>query len=394
MKSSALLKYFIIGFAVGLAGILLFKGLPYREGGESPVRQPLLVKNIAAQEIQDEITASRQNAITRAVKKAGPAVVGINVTQVREYRARNPFFNDPFFRDFFPPLIYRQPIKSLGSGLLISDDGYILTNEHVVHNAVEIIVTLTDGEQYDAEPVGADFNSDIALLKIEGNDFHSLKFGNSDDIIIGEWVIAIGNPYGLFSINNEPTVTVGVVSAVNRDFGKLQNRRVYKDMIQTDASINPGNSGGPLINSLGEVIGMNTMIYSESGGSIGLGFAIPINYVKEIVDDLRERGGVNRNYWTGLSIQDVDRLIAWSLGLKSTKGVIVTDVEKGSPAEKVGVEVADVILEMNGIEINNDRDVRELLQNSDLKVGDKLELKIFRDGKILKKKVKLEAVGG
>jgi len=245
----------------------------------------------------EQISNSRRNAITRAIKIVSPAVVGINVISVREYRYRSPFYSDPFFRQFFPDQVYRKKVENLGSGFLISSDGYVLTNEHVVHSATQVIVTTTDGEKHDAEIIGFDFDSDVALLKINSNDMDYIPFGNSDQIIIGEWAIAIGNPFGLFSINAQPTVTVGVISAVDRDFERNAEGRLYQDMIQTDAAINRGNSGGPLVNSKGKLIGMNTMIFTEGGGgSIGLGFTIPANKLHQIYTDLRDRGSIDRDF--------------------------------------------------------------------------------------------------
>lgn len=345
----------------------------------------------AANHPQD-VAESRRNAITRAIEKVSPAVVGINVTQVREYRTRNPLWDDPFFRDLFPSRIYRQKVENLGSGFIISQDGLVVTNEHVVHNATEIIVTTTSGEQYSAQVVGADYYSDIALLKIDAKHLQSTGLGNSDSILIGEWAIALGNPFGLFANNDQPSVTVGVISALNRDFNRTPEGQIYKDMIQTDASINRGNSGGPLVNSDGEVIGMATIIFTEGGGSLGIGFAIPINRIKQIVNALEATGGVNRNYWTGLSIQNLDRLITMSMKLASADGVIVTDVEPGSPGEKAGFQVADVILAIDGQKVRNYNAVRSYLENEDLKVGDNLIFTINRDGKIMNLKIRLEAM--
>ncbi len=332
--------------------------------------------------VNEQVSISRRNAITRAVEEISPSVVGINVISVREYRYRHPFYNDPFFRGLFPDQVYREKVENLGSGFLISEDGYILTNEHVVSSAEQVIVTTTDGNKHDAEIVGFDYDSDVALLKIDGSGLPHVRFGNSDEVIIGEWVIAIGNPFGLFSIHSQPTVTVGVISAVDRDFNRNDEGRLYQDMIQTDAAINRGNSGGPLVNSLGELIGMNTMIFTETGGSIGLGFAIPSNKLQTICEGLRARVEIDRDYWIGLDIQDVNRIIAMSLGLPEVRGIIVTDVEKGSPADKAGFEPIDVILAINGIGINGVRTAQNIMHNSDLRVGDKVEFSVFREGKV------------
>ncbi|TDI90760.1 MAG: trypsin-like serine protease [Caldithrix sp.] len=346
------------------------------------------------QGVNDQVSNSRRTAITRAVERVSDAVCGINVTQMRQARRSN-HYDDPFLRFFFPERIPRQAIKSLGSGFLISSDGFILTNEHVINNASEIVVVLSDGSTHNAEIVGSDYITDIALIKIEGNNYKYIRFGDSEDVIIGEWVIALGNPFGLFEINSKPTVTVGVVSAVDRDFGRQSNERVYQDMIQTDAAINQGNSGGPLVNSLGEVIGMNTFIYTGSNyntGSIGLGFALPSNHIIRVVKDLREHGEVNRRFRTGLEVEDISPIVARYFRLGSTSGVIVTDIEKNSSAARAGLEVRDIILEVNGKEIRDESDIWSVIENSDLRGGDKLNFKVLRGERILNVSMKLESV--
>ncbi|MBN1155251.1 trypsin-like peptidase domain-containing protein [candidate division KSB1 bacterium] len=330
---------------------------------------------------------SRQNAITQAVTKVSSAVVGINVIQIREYDARSFYSDDPFLQFFFPELRQRQAVKGLGSGFIISPDGYLLTNEHVIHNATEIVVTLPDKSKYQAQIVASDYISDIALLKIDGKkDFPYVALGDSDDLLIGEWAIAFGNPFGLFELGAHPSVTIGIVSAVDRDFGKQDNNRVYQDMIQTDASINGGNSGGPLVNSLGEVIGVNTFIYSGSQtmtASIGLGFAIPINRVKKITSDLRQYGKVDRAFWTGLEVEDLNSLIARYFGKTDTDGVIVSNIEANSPAAQTNLKVGDIIIEVEDNKIKNTRDLRELIESLDYKSGDELRLKVFRDKRVI-----------
>ncbi len=337
----------------------------------------------AREKTNSDVSNSRETAITRAVAEVSDAVCGINVTQIREYR--RPYFEDPFFRFFFPERIPRRAVKSLGSGFVISPDGYIVTNQHVVENAIEIVVVLPDGSTHQAEIIGEDRISDIALLKIDGDNHKYVKLGNSDDVIIGEWVIALGNPFGLFEINAKPTVTVGVVSAVDRDFGKQENDRVYQDMIQTDAAINQGNSGGPLVNSLGEVIGMNTFIFTggNSSGNIGLGFAIPINRIKRILRDLMKYGKVDRSWTTGIVVENIAPLVADYLGLPSTEGVIVTDVEADSPARQAGLQVGDVIVAVNGKHIRNQNDIWTVIENLDLKPGDEIRLDVLRGRKEL-----------
>jgi serine protease Do len=338
----------------------------------------------------DEITSSRRNIITETVKSVSPAIVGINVIEIREYK--DPFFSffdDPFFQKFFGNRgTYNQEVKGLGSGYIISPDGYIVTNDHVAGNATKITVTLTDGRSFDAKIIGSDNASDICLLKIDGDDFPYVTLGNSDDIIIGEWVIALGNPFGLFELNDKPTVTVGVISATGMNLDAINNR-FYLNMIQTDASINGGNSGGPLVNSLGEVIGMNTLIFTSgnSSGSIGLGFAIPVNKIKRITEELKEKGSIDRNFEIGMRIQTIDEGIAKYYHLKSNKGVIVTKIYPNTPAEKGGIEVGDIITEVEGFKINNENSIFSVFH--EFRTGQTITLKIFREDKELSKTMKL-----
>ncbi|HDZ12129.1 MAG TPA: PDZ domain-containing protein [Bacteroidetes bacterium] len=336
----------------------------------------------------------RQNAITRAVQKVAPAVVGVNVTQIREYVA-NPFANDPFFRFFFPGTRYRQKVKSLGSGFIISPDGYIVTNEHVIHNATQIMVTMVAGKNFPAKLIGSDYTTDIALLKIGEKDLPYCQLGNSDDIIVGEWAIALGNPFGLFELSGHPSVTVGVVSATGLNFGRQGSDRVYQNMLQTDASINPGNSGGPMADATGKVIGVNTFIFTGgnySQGSIGLGFAIPINRVKRVIADIKRFGKVNRQFWTGLEVDNINYLIARYFGLSSTNGVIVTNVQKNSPAKRAGILVGDIILAINGQKIRKTQDIWTIFTNMDAKAGDVLKLTIYRKGRKIEIPLKLAPI--
>ncbi len=338
------------------------------------------------------LSDNRANAITRAVKKVSPAVLSINVRKIREYVQRNPFSNDPFLRRFFPEIfgdrVLREPVQSIGSGFIISEDGYILTNEHVVseENVADIKITVVTGhgEEYEAELIGSDRLLDVALLKINEENLPFIPFGDSDDLRIGEWAIAFGNPFGLF-MKHDPSVTVGVVSAVDRDF-RPQDERVYQDMIQTDASINSGNSGGPLCNADGEVIGMNTFIYTgdwRNSGSIGIGFAIPINRIKQLVNDLKENRGVDRDIWIGLHVENLTPFLARQLGYDSTDGVVVMRVDRRSPAAAAGIEPGDIITRINGQSIRNHRDANEIILTAAVKVGDKLKISIRRDNKEL-----------
>lgn len=333
-------------------------------------------------ENSESLASDRENIITKTVATVSPAVVGINVTEVRQVNNPffNPFFNDPFFQQFFGDQSYSQEVKGLGSGFLISKDGYILTNDHVAGNAKKITVTLTDGRHYEAKVVGTDKVSDVCLIKIDENKLPFLKLGNSGDIIIGEWAIALGNPFGLFDVNDQPTVTVGVISAKNMNLEPV-DERFYLNMIQTDAAINGGNSGGPLVNSVGDVIGMNTIIYSTGSGkgSIGLGFAIPINKVKKIVDELKLKGEIDRNFYTGLGVQDIDEKIAAYFKLQNARGVIVNSVMKNSPAEKAGFKSGDVILALGDFKVSNRNNLLGILQ--EYRTGQTVEFTVLRDEK-------------
>ena len=330
---------------------------------------------------QGPLDESRNNAITRAVARVSASVVGINVIQMRQYR--DPYFSDdPFFRWFFGDRSYRQEVKGLGSGFIISPDGYIITNDHVAGNATEITVTMTNGERMKAELVGSDPFTDIALLKVDAKDLPYLTLGNSDDIIIGEWAIAFGNPFGLFEINDKPTVTVGVISSVGMNLGRIESR-YYREMIETDAAINGGNSGGPLVNSQGEVIGVNTLIFTggQSTTFVGYGFAVPINKVKGIAAELRKHGTVVRDVYAGFDAQPVDRRIARYFGMTRAEGVIVTDLDRDGPASKAGVKVGDIILSVNKQKIGGVDDLQVALYDS--KPGDDWEMEVLREKSLI-----------
>jgi len=346
---------------------------------------PLAVaESVAQKETQDDIASSRENAITRAVRKVSPAVVGINVTEVREYV--DPFFqffgDDPFFRRFFGDRTIRQKVRALGSGFVISPDGYIVTNDHVAGNAAEITVTMTSGKRVSARLIGTDPVTDVALLKIDGDNLPYLGLGNSDETVVGEWAIAFGNPFGLFEINDKPTVTVGVISSTQMNLGRVDNR-LYRDMIETDAAINGGNSGGPLVDAHGDVIGVNTLIFTggQSSTYVGYGFAIPINRVKKVVAELKRSGKVDRDVSVGFQVQDVDLRIARILGLPRAAGVIISEVVRGGAADKAGLQEGDVILEVNGQGIGSELDLYTLL--TDAKPGDVWRMKIFRSQKTI-----------
>lgn len=341
--------------------------------------------------IEQEITQSRQNGLTRAISDVSPAVVGINVIQVRTRVYRSPFY-DPFFDQFLQPYQHRERVKSLGSGFLISPDGYVLTNEHVIHEAVEIVVTTTDGKQHKAELIGKSAKDDVALLKIEGKKLPYIPLGDSEDLIIGEWAIALGNPFGLFDVSSKPTVTVGVISATGMDFHEIQNR-VYDDMIQTDASINGGNSGGPLVNSLGQCIGINTFIISGSeysNTSVGIGFAIPINRVKEILPDLKRIKNLDRTGDPGMTVEDINWLVARMLGIAERSGVIISGIVPGSPAHRTGLEVGDVIVAMDGYLVRSKSEYDRIYQRFKDQDKNTLTLRIYRNGRLYDAKLEIK----
>jgi len=332
-------------------------------------------------DINENVSKQRANAIVLAAKKVTPAVVSISVIQTRVV-ATSPFFSPysddmfrDFFRDFFPERYHEQQVKSLGTGVVISQDGYILTNEHVITDATKIRVTLTDGRQLEGTAVVSDRTMDLALLKVDAKTLPYVELGNSDDLMIGEWVIAFGNPFGFLLEDTSPTVTVGVVSALGRSIKSSHDERIYKNMIQTDAAINPGNSGGPLVNVLGQVIGINNFIFTSGGGSEGIGFARPINFVKKFMNEAKKHGKI-RPAWIGLWLQDVTPGIAEELETPKT-GIMVTNVDAKSPSEKAGIKSGDLILEVNDFRIRRVSDWDRFIAN--VFVDEELDIVLFRN---------------
>lgn len=340
---------------------------------ESGTGEPVLT-----QVSYEGLEESRRTAIVVAARKVAPAVVSISVIQTRYFSSSPSWgdtFFDRFFRDFFPPQVYKREVQSLGSGFIIDPEGYVLTNEHVLRDAEKIKVTLPDGREFDGEIVGKDEALDIALLKIDRAGLPTAPLGDSDELVIGEWAIAIGNPFGYFLEDPQPSVTAGVISAFHRDIKPRSGWiSAYKDMIQTDAAINPGNSGGPLVNAEGKVIGINTFIFTAGGGSEGIGFAIPINTAKKALEELVQYGEV-REVWLGIDVQELTPELAQTLGER--EGVLVTDVEKGSAAERGGVEAGDLIIQLSQRRVRN-RDDWEAAQSS-LVVGEDVKIRALRD---------------
>jgi len=335
----------------------------------------------------NELETLRQTskAFSSVAKKAIPAVVFIKVEKTIEAGSAvgpgAPQFNDPydfFGQDFFDRFFrdrapnqqreYRQ--IGQGSGFIISDDGYILTNNHVVGDTDVITVKTNDGREFSAKLIGTDEKSDVAVIKIDGKNLPTMPLGDSDKLEIGEWVIAIGNPFGL-----SETLTFGIVSAKGRSTVGIAD---YEDFIQTDAAINPGNSGGPLIDLEGEAIGINTAIFSSSGGSVGIGFAIPINMAKSIKDQLMKGGKVTRGQ-LGVMIGELTKDVADYFKLDSTKGVMVNEVLEGSPAQRAGLEVGDIILKMDGRDVEGVGPLRNRI--AAITPGTKVKLLIYHNGK-------------
>jgi serine protease Do len=361
------LMFLLIGLGVGIGT---------SHGGLSTIEARYPFGKAAVQKPQPIATAQGLPDFVALAKKLKPEVVNISTTQTtRGVDAQDSLDqNDPFdefSRRFFGSPLPRRQFKqrSLGSGFVIEQDGLILTNYHVVDNADKITVRLSDGREFDGKVVGKDQKTDIALVKINAQNLPVAPLGDSDRLEVGEWVVAIGNPFGLDS-----TVTSGIVSAKDRQIGAGP----YDHFIQTDASINPGNSGGPLINLRGEVVGIDAAIFSQSGGNIGIGFAIPINLVKQLLPQLESTGKVTRG-WLGVSIQGVTPDLAAPLGLDKPEGALVSSVARDSPAGRAGIRVGDVVVEYDGKKINNANDLPFLVAGTP--VGKTVSLQLFRDNK-------------
>ena len=371
-------KSAIIGALVlGLVSLLCGVGRSHRLIGLTAAQ---VLSQAAAGELRLSEASDQIISFVPLVQKLKPQVVQISSTQIDE---SSPFGGDDpeseFWKRFFenPSSPFSQ--QSLGSGLIIGSDGFILTNHHVVEDAKRVIVKLpSDETEYPAKVIGTDPLLDIALVKIDAKQLPAASLGDSDQLQIGEWVIAIGNPFGLDS-----TVTAGIVSAKERRIGESP----YESFIQTDAKINPGNSGGPLINMRGEVIGINSTIFSETGESMGIGFAIPINMIKEILPELKAKGKVTRG-WIGVFLQRVTQDLAETMGLDQSRGALVTEVAKDGPAARAGIKVGDVIIEFNGKQIKGAEELPILIARAT--PGEEVRVRLFRDKKELTVSVQIE----
>jgi serine protease Do/serine protease DegQ len=341
---------------------------------------PYLANAALPQSVNDQGLPS----LAPMLENVTPAVVNI-ATEGRVQLKQNPLFSDPFFRRFFNIPNQQQPLErktqSLGSGVIVdAKRGLVLTNNHVIANAVEITVTLRDGRQLKAELIGTDPETDVAVIKVPSENLTDIKPTDSDALRVGDFVVAIGNPFGLGQ-----TVTSGIVSALSRSGLGIEG---YEDFIQTDASINPGNSGGALVNLRGELIGINTAIFSQSGGNIGIGFAIPINLALQITEQLLENGEVDRGF-IGIQAQDLNPDLAEAFGVKDKRGAIINSVMPDSPAAEAGLKPGDVITSVNGKTIKSASDVR--LNIGLLPVGEKVVFEILREGRRKKLTAKIAA---
>ena len=386
------LKFFVTGISFIVIGIFIGYGLTFQSDNNPILKAEPTVKNYQSQKGLDLL--SFNEAFISVAERANPSVVTVFTERVikrdsREFRSpfsdRDPFrdfFGEDFFDRFFRTPIPEGELRqhTLGSGVIVRENGYIITNNHVVERADVVKVKLMGDKTYDAEIVGTDPKTDIAVLKIEEKNLPAVPLGDSDKLRVGEWVLAIGSPFGEALAH---TVTAGIVSAKGRSNVGLAE---YSDFIQTDAAINPGNSGGALINLKGELVGINTAIISGTRGFQGVGLAIPINMAKDIMDQLISKGKVVRG-WLGVWIQDIDENTAKVLNLKDQKGIIIADVTKDSPAEKADLKIQDVIKELDRKEVNNTDDLKNRIAATS--PGTWVTLNIIRDGKEKDIRVKL-----
>jgi Do/DeqQ family serine protease len=382
-------RYFLItillsiGFAAGLVltGRMRTADQAHATPASRQDERPDGAAEVAAQVGRGAPGAQALPDLTGAAQRAIESVPNISSTQI--VRAQSPFANDPFFRFFFEddPFGYRQRREqSLGSGVVVSPDGYVLTNNHVVGNArAAVTVLLPDKREMRAQIVGVDEDTDIAVLKVDARNLPTLPWGDSSKLRVAEWVLAVGNPFGMLS----QTVTLGIVSATGRSLeGRLAT---YEDFIQTDAAINRGNSGGALINARGELVGINTAIFSETGGYQGIGFAVPSNLVRHVMDELIKYGEVRRGTITGIQLAPMTTRYAEDLGAPNTKGVLVVRLSERSEAYRTGVRVGDIIVSFDGTPVEDSSHFMRLL--SDAPIGGTVTLGLFREGRTVTARV-------
>ncbi|MCZ6780501.1 MAG: DegQ family serine endoprotease [Nitrospirae bacterium] len=376
--ASALVGGLLIGVGI-LIGVIVASDLEWTPFGHAVPDSPKFQGGPVRTAVPVSIGIGGDRNFVNIAKAVKPAVVNIFSKRTGR-RGQSPHmmpFDDPFFRRFFGEEFFRrferpkQPMeRSMGSGVIVDPSGLIVTNNHVVSDADEIKVLLDDKREFKAELVGVDPKTDLAVLRIEAKDLPTIPWADSDQLEVGEFVLAVGNPFGL-----NQTVTMGIVSAVGRARMGIAE---YEDFIQTDAAINPGNSGGPLVNERGELVGINTAIFSRSGGNMGIGFAVPSNMARSILDQLVKTGRVVRG-WLGVSIQDLSPELAAQFGISEAKGVLVSDVLNDSPAERAGLERGDVIVGFDGKPVENPGQLRNVVAQTE--VGKKALVKVIRDNR-------------
>ena len=387
----------LLGIVLGMLLLGLRYGSPWRwpasarpGGAGTGAPDTVVVKEkvkdqAAADDDAADPTADRHNAIVRATHAVAPAVVSINVVQRQAVRDPSMEFWERL--GMIPHREYYRDVQSLGSGVIIDPDGTIITNYHVIDGAIQIIVNLSDGRQFPASLLDAVPLYDLAVLRVDAGRLPAARLARTEDLEIGEWVIAIGSPFGYLLADTQPTVTVGVVSALNRDIKMGENDRAYLGMIQTDAAINPGNSGGPLVDTRGEVIGINTFIFSGSGGSVGIGFAVPAARVMAVVDEVR-RYGHYREANVGFTLIQLSGANMRQFGTTDLAGAVVYAVVPGSPAVKAGLRPGDILREMAGLRLESRDTIYRLIYNS--KVGDHISFKAERQGRVFTGEIVLE----
>ncbi|MCX7913405.1 MAG: DegQ family serine endoprotease [Thermodesulfovibrionales bacterium] len=328
-----------------------------------------------------EILGRLGDAMAKIAEQVKPSIVNISTTRMIKAQ-RHPFFDDPFFRRFFgddPFWQQKRKVTNLGSGVIATSDGFILTNNHVIEGAEDILVKLSNNKEYKGKVVGTDKRSDLAVIKIDEKNLPTIKWGDSDKLRVGEIVLAIGNPYGL-----NQTITMGIISALGRSGIGITD---YEDFIQTDAAINPGNSGGALINMKGELVGINTAIFSTTGGYQGIGFAIPANMAKTVMNSIVKQGKMVRG-WLGVHIQPLTPELIKQFNLHEEYGVLLSDIVEGGPAEKAGLKRGDVIVEYGGRKVEGPLHLRNMVASTT--PGQTVAIKVIRDGKSLLFRVKIE----
>jgi S1-C subfamily serine protease len=327
-----------------------------------------------------EPSEARRTANVRAAERVAPSVVSVIGLERQVVAGVDPRAQE-YFRRFFPdvPTFHSEYVPRFGSGVVLDSKGFFLTNHHLVGNAAQIWLTLPDGREFEAEVVGTDAKYDLAVIRVKqqgAHVFETAPIASTDDLMVGEWVVALGNPFGNL-LDPRPSVTVGVVSALHRDVRYGEGEAIYKDMIQTDAAINPGNSGGPLVNADGEVVGINTFIFSPAGGSVGIGFAIPISIALGAAEELILYGHV-RGVWVGIAVQPLTGPLADQLGVGRAAGLVVWSLERNSPADRAGLRLGDVIRSVNGHQVQNATEAQRSIFGA--RVGDTITFRVERSG--------------